>query len=171
MSATPPPASRAPCTRPGAIAGDVAPLPVPGSRTPCACGRTGCLQATASDTALGAEAVRRGILPGPSVPLLVDAAATGDPRADRLLRVRARAVGRAAAPLLDVFNPAVTVVTELSSGLHDGYLDEIREAAAALSGVRRGPGRTVGPSAGPAVLPGAATVLLHPLFRAPSPLR
>ncbi|MCX4696439.1 ROK family transcriptional regulator [Streptomyces sp. NBC_01408] len=156
---------------PGAAAGDVAHLPVPGSEVPCACGRTGCLQATASDTALGAEAVRRGIVPEPSVPLLVDAAATGDSRADRLLRERARAVGRAAALLLDVFNPAVMVVTELSSVLHDGYLDEIREAAAALSRVHRDPGRVVSPYAGPAVLPGAAaTVLLHPLFRDPSHL-
>lgn len=156
---------------PGAAAGDVAHLPVPGSDAPCACGRTGCLQATASDTALGAEAVRRGILPDPSVPMLVDAAATGDPRADRLLRERARDVGRAAALLLDVFNPAVMVVTELSSVLHDGYLDEIRDAAAALSRTPGDPGRIVSPYAGPAVLPGAAaTVLLGPLFRDPSHL-
>lgn len=145
---------------------------MPGSEAPCTCGRTDCLQATASDTALGAEAVRRGIVPDPSVPLLVDAAATGDPGADRLLRERARSVGRAAALLLDVLNPAVMVVTELSSLLHDGYLDEIREAAAALSRVHRDPGRIVSPYAGPAVLPGAAaTVLLHPLFRDPSRLR
>ncbi|MFD3939518.1 ROK family protein [Streptomyces sp. NPDC058611] len=156
---------------PGAAAGDVAHLPVPGSVAPCACGRTGCLQATASDTALGAEAVRRGIVPDPSVPMLVDAAATGDPRADRLLRERARDVGRAAALLLDVFNPAVMVVTELSSVLHDGYLDEIRDAAASLARAPGDPGRIVPPHAGPAVLPGAAaTVLLGPLFRDPSHL-
>ncbi|MGW5847833.1 ROK family protein [Streptomyces sp. NPDC055254] len=156
---------------PGAAAGDVAHLPVPGSTAACACGRTGCLQATASDTVLGAEAVRRGIVPDPSVHLLVDAAATGDPRADRLLRERARAVGRAAALLLDVFNPAVMVVTELASVLHDGYLEEIREAAGALVHSGGGPQRIVSPSAGPAVLPGAAaTVLLGPLFRDPSHL-
>nr|WSX49312.1 ROK family protein [Streptomyces sp. NBC_00974] len=153
---------------PGAAAGDVAHLPVPGSRTPCACGRTGCLQASASDTVLGAEAVRRGIVPEPSVNLLVDAAATGDPRADRLLRERARTVGRAAALLLDVFNPAVMVVSELSSVLDDGYLDEIREAAGDPERYGR---RIVAPHAGPAVLPvAAATVLLGPLFRDPSRL-
>ncbi|MFE3993498.1 ROK family protein [Streptomyces goshikiensis] len=166
---------------PGAAAGDVAHLPVPGSRTPCPCGRTGCLQATASDTALGAEAVRRGIVPEPSVSLLVDAAATGDPRADRLLRERARAVGRAAALLLDVFNPAVLVIAELSSLLHEGYLDEIREAAAATKNAAPAPPapapapapatRIVTPHAGPAVLPcAAATVLLDPLFRDPARL-
>ncbi|MET7531338.1 ROK family protein [Streptomyces goshikiensis] len=158
---------------PGAAAGDVAHLPVPGSRTPCPCGRTGCLQATASDTALGAEAVRRGIVPEPSVSLLVDAAATGDPRADRLLRERARDVGRAAALLLDVFNPAVLVIAELSSLLHEGYLDEIREAAAATKNAAPAPPapRIVTPHAGPAVLPcAAATVLLGPLFRDPARL-
>ncbi|MEU6312503.1 ROK family protein [Streptomyces sp. NPDC047014] len=153
---------------PGAAAGDVAHLPVPGSGVPCACGRTGCLQATASDTALGAEAVRRGIVPDPSVPLLVDAAAAGDPRADRLLRERARAVGRAAALLWDVFNPAVMVVTELASVLHEGYLGEIRGAALAHSHVCDDPERIVGPHAGPAVLPeAAATVLLSRVFRDP----
>lgn len=153
---------------PGAAAGDVAHLPVPGSPTPCACGRTGCLQASASDTVLGAEAVRRGIVPEPSVNLLVDAAATGDPRADRLLRERARTVGRAAALLLDVFNPAVMVIAELSSVLHDGYLDEIRDAAGDPDRYGR---RIVAPHAGPAVLPVAsASVLLAPLFRDPSGL-
>ncbi|MFC9293521.1 ROK family protein [Streptomyces sp. NPDC057011] len=153
---------------PGAAAGDVAHLPVPGSQTPCACGRTGCLQATASDLALGAEAVRRGIVPDPSVNLLVDAAATGDPRADGLLRERARAVGRAAALLLDVFNPAVMVVTELASVLDERYLEEIRGAATALSHVCDDPERIVTPHAGPAVLPeAAATVLLSRVFRDP----
>ncbi|MGW7341825.1 ROK family protein [Streptomyces sp. NPDC054854] len=156
---------------PGSAAGDVAHLPVPESRAACACGRTGCLQATASDTALGAEAVRRGIVPDPSVPMLVDAAAAGDPRADGLLRERARAVGRAAALLLDVFNPAVMVVTELSSVLHEGYLDEIRGAATDRSHVCDEPGRIIAPHAGPAVLPqAAATVLLSPLFQDPGRL-
>ncbi|CAM5610309.1 sugar kinase [Streptomyces avidinii] len=153
---------------PGAAAGDVAHLPVPGSLAPCACGRTGCLQASVSDTVVGAEAVRRGIVPEPSVNLLVDAAATGDPRADRLLRERARTVGRAAALLLDVFNPAVMVVSELSSILDEGYLDEIRHAAGDPERYGR---RIVAPHAGPAVLPVAgATVLLCPLFRDPSRL-
>ncbi|WP_371676217.1 ROK family protein [Streptomyces sp. NBC_01276] len=156
---------------PGSAAGDVAHLPVPGSGAVCACGRTGCLQAAASDTALGAEAVRRGIVPDPSVPLLVDAAAAGDPRADRLLRERARDVGRAAALLLDVFNPAVMVVTELSGVLHEGYLDEIRAAAVERSHVCDDPARIIAPHAGPAVLPqAAATVLLDPLFRDPAGL-
>ncbi|MCQ4206558.1 ROK family transcriptional regulator [Streptomyces longispororuber] len=149
-------------------AGDVAHLPVPDSTVPCACGRTGCLEATASDTALAAVAVRRGIIPEPDSMLLWDAAATGDPRADRLLRSRARAVGRAAALLLDVLNPDLVVITEQSSILNSAYLEEIRGAAVDHSHVCDDPERLVSPHAGPGVLPVAAgTVLLNPLFRNP----
>lgn len=77
-------------------------------------------------------------------------------------------MGRAAALLWDVFNPAVMVVSELASVLHEGYLDEIRGAATALSHVCDDPARIVAPHAGPAVLPvAAATVLLSRVFQDP----
>ncbi|MFJ8857858.1 ROK family protein [Streptomyces sp. NPDC102451] len=153
---------------PGSGAGDVAHLPVPDSTVPCACGRTGCLEATASNTAIALTAVRRGIVPEPDVFLVVDAAAAGDRRADRLLRERARAVGRAAALLLDVLNPDLIVVTEHSSLLNPEYLEEIRGAAVDLSHVCGDPERIVSPHAGTATLPVAAgTILLNPLFRRP----
>ncbi|MFG2427485.1 ROK family protein [Streptomyces sp. NPDC048590] len=153
---------------PGSAAGDVAHLPVPDSTVPCPCGRSGCLGATASNTAVGVTAVRRGIVPEPDAFLVVDAAAAGDRRADRLLRERARAVGRAVALLLDVVNPDLVVVTEHSSLLDPEYLEEIRGAAVDLSHVCQDPGRIVGPHAGTAALPVAAgTVLLNPLFRRP----
>ncbi|WP_329625415.1 ROK family protein [Streptomyces sp. NBC_01255] len=153
---------------PGSAAGDVAHLPVPDSTVPCPCGRSGCLEATASNTALGLTAVRRGIVPEPDTFLVVDAAAAGDRRADRLLRERARAVGRAVALLLDVLNPDLVVVTEHSSVLDPDYLEEIRGAAIDLSHVCDDPERIVSPHAGPATLPVAAgTVLLNPLFRRP----
>ncbi|MEV3858990.1 ROK family protein [Streptomyces sp. NPDC050095] len=149
-------------------AGDVAHLPVPDSLAPCACGRTGCLQATASDTVLAATAARLGIIPAPDSMRLWDAVATGDPRADRLLRDRARAVGRAVGLLLDVLNPDLVVVTEQSSLLDPVYLEEIRGAAVDHSHVCDEPERIVGPHAGADVLPVAAgTVLLHPLFQNP----
>lgn len=79
-----------------------------------------------------------------------------------------RAGGRAAALLLDVFNPAVMVVTEPSSILHEGYLEEIRGAATVLSHGCSDPERIVSPHAGSAVLPkAAATVLLSRVFRDP----
>lgn len=68
-----------------------------------------------------------------------------------------------------MFNPAVLLVSELSSILHEGYLDEIREAATAQSHVCDDPARIIGPYAGPAVLTQAsATVLLGPLFQDPA---
>ncbi|MFE3516135.1 ROK family protein [Streptomyces sp. NPDC059166] len=153
---------------PGSGAGDVAHLPVPDSTVLCPCGRSGCLEATASNTAVGVTAVRRGIVPEPDAFLVVDAAAAGDRRADRLLRERARAVGRAVALLLDVVNPDLVVVTEHSSLLDPDYLEEIRGAAVDLSHVCDDPERIVGPHAGTAALPVAAgTVLLNPLFRRP----
>ncbi|POX42530.1 NagC family transcriptional regulator [Streptomyces sp. Ru73] len=149
-------------------AGDVAHLPVPDSTVVCGCGRAGCLGATASDTATAHTAVRRGILPVPDAALLVEAAAAGDARADRLLRERARAVGRAAALLMDVLNPDLVVVTEMSSLREPAYLEEIRGAAVDLSHVCDDPERVVGPHAGRDVLPVAAgTVVLSPLFRRP----
>ncbi|MYU00263.1 ROK family protein [Streptomyces sp. SID8350] len=153
---------------PGSGAGDVAHLPVPDSTVTCPCGRTGCLEATASNLAVARTAVRRGMVPEADVFLLVDAAAAGDRRADRLLRERARAVGRATALLLDVLNPDLVVVTEHSSLLNPEYLEEIRGAAVDLSHVCKDPERIVGPHAGMAVLPVAGgTIALNPLFRSP----
>ncbi|MEV7402996.1 ROK family transcriptional regulator [Streptomyces sp. NPDC091267] len=153
---------------PGSGAGDVAHLPVPDSTATCPCGRSGCLEATASNTAVAQTAVRRGIVPEPDAFLVVDAAAAGDRRADRLLRERARAVGRATALLLDVLNPDLVVVTEHSSLVNPDYLEEIRGAAVDLSHVCGDPERIVSPHAGTAVLPVAAgTILLNPLFRSP----
>ncbi|MFD7977365.1 ROK family protein [Streptomyces sp. NPDC059071] len=153
---------------PGSAAGEVAHLPVPDSTAPCTCGRSGCLAATASNRALGETAYRRGIVPDPDAFLVVDAAAAGDRRADRLLRERARAVGRAVALLLDVLNPDLVVVTELASLLDPRYLEEIQGTAVDLSHVCHDPERIVSPHAGPATMPVAAgTVLLNPLFRNP----
>ncbi|MGP3970663.1 ROK family protein [Streptomyces sp. 6N223] len=162
---------------PRSAAGDVAHLPVAdggesggdgedGAR--CGCGRAGCLEALAGDAALCERAVREGIIPEPSVMLLVDAAATGDRRADRLLRRRARLVGRAAALLTDVLNPEVIVVTETSSMLNAEYLAVMGAELAERSHVCDDPGRLVGPHAGPAVLPVAGgTPALAALYRSP----
>lgn len=149
-------------------AGDVAHLPVPDSTAPCPCGRTGCLEATVSDTVLTRRAVAAGLIPEPDAGLLVDAAAAGDRRADALLRERARAVGRATGLLLDVLNPDLVVITERSSTLQPAYLEEIRTAAIAHAHVCDDHQRIVVPLAGPAaLLVAAATVVLNPLLTSP----
>lgn len=77
----------------------------------CSCGRTDCLQSEVSERAM----VRRAAGQGQAVdsfPELLDLALAGEPRAVALFRRRARLVGRAAALLLDMFDPEVLVVVE-----------------------------------------------------------
>jgi predicted NBD/HSP70 family sugar kinase len=93
-------------------AGGIAHLPVPGSSTPCPCGRTGCLQATVSDRAVVERAVAEGIVPRPELQLLLAAAVRGDGRALDLCRTRLRLIAPAVALLLDMISPDVLVLTE-----------------------------------------------------------
>ncbi|WP_079031916.1 ROK family protein [Streptomyces specialis] len=153
---------------PRSAAGDIDHLPVGARGVRCGCGRTGCLRAAASDTAVAERAVREGVVPEPDVRLVVDAAATGDRRADRLLRERARLVGRAAALLTDVLNPDVVLVTEMSSLLNPEYLAVMGAELVARSHVCDDPARLAPPHAGPAVLPVAGgTPALSALYRNP----
>jgi predicted NBD/HSP70 family sugar kinase len=97
---------------PGSAAGEIAHLPLGESWVRCPCGRTGCLQATVSDRAMGERAAAAGVIGVPSFDALVAAARAGEPGAVELFRRRARLVGRAAAMLLDLVNPDVLVVAE-----------------------------------------------------------
>ncbi|GAA1182052.1 ROK family transcriptional regulator [Kitasatospora gansuensis] len=123
---------------PGAAAGAIEHLLAaddPEVRCPV-CG-AGCLNATASDTALVARARELGVIPddpadGAALALerLVAAArppgsGTGDEQAQELLRTRARRVGRAVATIVDLINPSRVV---LAGGIlvADEYLDELR---------------------------------------------
>ncbi|MEU7576018.1 ROK family transcriptional regulator [Streptomyces sp. NPDC041068] len=120
---------------PGAAAGGIEHLPAtdePGARCP-RCG-TGCLSLLASDTAVVAAARARGLrLPDAGrlpVEHLVAAArpegsGIGDPRAQDVLRRRARHAGRAVATVVDLLNPSRVV---LAGGIlaADEYLDDLR---------------------------------------------
>lgn len=102
---------------PGTTAGEIAHLPLGDPAIRCACGRSGCLQATVSDRAMGERAAAAGIVAEPSFDGLVAAARAGTPAAVALFRQRLRLVGRAAAVLLDLVNPDVLVVVEGGIGL------------------------------------------------------
>ncbi|ALL85606.1 hypothetical protein AD017_31545 (plasmid) [Pseudonocardia sp. EC080619-01] len=102
---------------PGTTAGEIAHLPLGDPTVRCACGRSGCLQATVSDRAMGERAAAAGIVAEPSFDGLVAAARAGEPPAVALFRERLRLVGRAAAVLLDLVNPDVLVVVEGGIGL------------------------------------------------------
>ncbi|WP_329291268.1 ROK family protein [Streptomyces pseudovenezuelae] len=112
---------------PRSQAGTIAHLPVPGGTEPCACGRTGCLQAELSERTLCRRARRAGIVEGVNPMHVVAAAAAGDPVAARLLVERAGAVGRAVRLLLDVLNPETVVVTEVGVLHREDCLAALRE--------------------------------------------
>lgn len=100
---------------PRSAGGAVAHLPVEGCAVPCVCGRVGCLQAAVSERAVVARAMAAGLIDEPDILLLIGAAEAGERRAIELFKERARLVGRAAATLLDLFNPDVLTVAETAS--------------------------------------------------------
>ncbi|MFE6052280.1 ROK family protein [Kitasatospora sp. NPDC056446] len=130
---------------PPAATGDLGHLPVTGTVTDpdarsdarCHCGRLGCLSVAASDTTLFEAATAEGVTDGPDRAGLVAAVRRGDPRADRLVRNRARIIGRALALLADVVNPDLLVLTETFALLDPGYLDVVRAEFALRSHLRR----------------------------------
>ncbi|WP_030934397.1 ROK family protein [Streptomyces sp. NRRL S-646] len=112
---------------PRSQAGAIAHLPVPGGTEPCACGRTGCLQAELSERTLCRRAREAGVTDGVNPMHVVAAAAADDPEAVRLLVERAGAIGRAARLLLDVLNPETVVVTEVGIIHREDCLNALRE--------------------------------------------
>lgn len=111
----------------------------------CSCGRAGCLQSEVSERAMVRRAAGQGLVVG-SFPELLDRALRGDPRAVALFRRRARLVGRAAALLLDMFDPEVLVVVEPGAGRMPECLAELRAEVAKRSWVCEDPERTVVPT-------------------------
>jgi predicted NBD/HSP70 family sugar kinase len=114
---------------PNAAAGHVSHLPV-GGDAPCACGRRGCLAATAADWAVAGRAVADGRLRAPRFADVLVAAEADEGWALDLLRDRVRAVGRAAALLLDVINPEVLVVCEAGTARRPELLADLRAEVA-----------------------------------------
>jgi predicted NBD/HSP70 family sugar kinase len=114
---------------PNAAAGHVSHLPV-GGDAPCACGRRGCLAATAAEWAVAGRAVAEGRLRTPRFADVLAAVEADERWALDLLRDRARAVGRAAALLLDVINPDVLVVCEAGTARRPDLLADLRAEVA-----------------------------------------
>ncbi|MFI5974897.1 ROK family protein [Streptomyces sp. NPDC051452] len=121
---------------PRSAAGAIAHLPVPGGVEPCACGRTGCLQAELSERTLCRRARAAGVIESANPMHVVAAAADGDAVALRLLADRARATGQATGLLLDVLNPETVVVTEVGVLYFEDCLRALREAAGAERAAR-----------------------------------
>ncbi|MET7648074.1 ROK family transcriptional regulator [Streptomyces sp. NPDC005426] len=130
-------------------AGSVAHLPLgvggAGGPEACSCGRTGCLQSEVSEGAMVRRAAEQGLIVG-SFPQLLARALAGDARAVPLFRRRARLVGRAAAVLLDMFDPEVLVVVEPGAGRIPECLADLRAEVAERSWVCDDPERAVVPT-------------------------
>lgn len=130
-------------------AGSIAHLPLgaggSGGAEPCPCGRSGCLQSEVSERAMVRRAAEQGLLVA-SFRELLDQALAGEARAVALFRRRAGLVGRAAALLLDMFDPAVLVVVEPGAGRIPECLADLREQVAERSWVCDDPERAVVPS-------------------------
>ncbi|MFD4124277.1 ROK family protein [Streptomyces globisporus] len=130
-------------------AGSVAHLPLgsggSGGAEPCSCGRTGCLQSEVSERAMVRRAAEQGLIVS-SFTELLDGALAGDERALGLFRRRALLVGRAAALLLDMFDPEVLVVVEPGAGRLPECLADLRAEVARRSWVCDDPERAVVPS-------------------------
>ena len=152
---------------PRSAAGTIAHLPLAGRDDRCGCGRSGCLQAVVSERSLAERAAAAGVVAEPSFGLLLDAATAGDPPAVAMFRQRARAVGAAAAVLLDMLDPEVLVVVEAGAMLVPGCLDELRDEASRRSAAAGEPPIAV-TSFGRDVLPIAAgTVMLCEIYANP----
>ncbi|WP_405900614.1 ROK family protein [Streptomyces sp. NBC_00727] len=153
-------------------AGSVAHLPLgaggSGGAEPCSCGRSGCLQSEVSERATVRRAAAQGLVTG-SFPELLDRALAGDARAVALFRRRARLVGRAAALLLDMFDPEVLVVVEPGAGRMPECLADLRAEVAERSWVCDDPERAVVPSSFTGSVPAVAggAVALGSLYTDP----
>ncbi|MFJ1935478.1 ROK family protein [Kitasatospora sp. NPDC088160] len=122
----------------------------------CHCGRRGCLSVAASDTTLFEAAAAEGITAKPDRAQLIAAVQQGDPRADRLVRERARTIGRALALLADVVNPDLLVLTETFAVLDPAYLDVVRAEFTLRSHLHRDADLLIAQQRGPDALAVAA---------------
>ncbi|MGW9374007.1 ROK family protein [Streptomyces xanthophaeus] len=151
-------------------AGNVAHLPVgtAATGTLCTCGTPGCLQSEVSEPAMVRRAAERG-LPVTAFSALLDLAVAGDRVAVELFRQRARLTGRAAAVLLDMFDPEVLVVVEPGTGRLPACMDELRAEVQARSLVCDDAGRSVVPSSftGSVLATAGAAVALGALYGDP----
>ncbi|MGN6333181.1 MAG: ROK family protein [Motilibacteraceae bacterium] len=114
-----------------AAAGVIDHLPVLTSPTRhgrCRCGRSGCLVSVATDRAVTARAQQAGVITyDQQFEDLLEIWRDGDRAADRLLKARARAVGRACALVMDLVDPALLVVS--GNVAQAEHLSDLREGA------------------------------------------
>lgn len=115
------------------IAGEVGHCPIDGVSRECRCGNVGCLEAVASAPAIVRASTERGVQPPPGEELRIEhvvaAARAGDRAARESLEEAGRALGVAAAWLVNVLNPEVLVVGGGLAGAGEDLLGPLRHSA------------------------------------------
>src|SRR6185503_7685162 len=94
-------------------------------------GVAGSLEAAVSERTLVRRALDAGLIDRPDFRALLGLALGGHPAATALFEERARLVGRAAAVLLDLFDPEVLVVAEAGVNRMSSCLEIVRAEVAA----------------------------------------
>lgn len=131
---------------PRSRAGAIAHLPVAFGGQVCGCGKSGCLEATASDRRLVRRAAEAGIPTRRHIDDVVAAAVAGNTVARELLRERAEVVGRAIAPIIDLLSPELVLVVDPGVAYLPECLAALHEHIAANSVTISDPARAVVPS-------------------------
>jgi predicted NBD/HSP70 family sugar kinase len=108
-------------------AGNIGHIAVPGDRTPCVCGGTGCLDAVAGGRAV-VERLRRDGLPVRDVAHLADMASDGVPAAAQAVREAGRCIGEVLAYAVNLLNPQVVTVWGYLASADTELLAGVREA-------------------------------------------
>jgi len=144
-----------------------------GSGLPCSCGRTGCLQVTASEEALGRAAYAAGLVASPAIRDV--RRSLDDPRVLALVRERATVLGSVAGAVRDMVAPdRVVLVGQAFTGWPPVLVDVVAAAE------QHGPGGDVpisftrfgaGIQAAAACTIGLGRIIDDPLAAVPTPPR
>lgn len=152
-------------------AGELGHTVVDGSDRPCACGNIGCLEATVSEPALTLAArTLLGSTNRPADPEELYGLIPETPSLRPLFKVAGKMLGRALANLVNLFAPALVILSGEGIRAGDVLLDPLREEldARVFEGLRGTYRLVVEPLPDAAWARGAASLVLGELFELPT---
>ncbi|WP_367179260.1 ROK family transcriptional regulator [uncultured Mobiluncus sp.] len=110
----------------GGISGEIGHLPIPNHHELCKCGGSGCLEMTASVSAIMASLRSLG-MPVHTLSDLYRLIEEGDVRATRRIHEAARAIGYVLAQVCNILNPKMIVIGGELSYAGEAFLNQVRE--------------------------------------------
>ena len=109
------------------ITGEIGHMPVSEYGPVCRCGNRGCLEAVASTSSMLDALAQSGLVgPGAAVDRLIELVRAGDPVVGRIVEDAGLAIGQAVGTVVNLLNPAVTVIGGPLAPLGDTVLAPIR---------------------------------------------